>query len=298
MLMNGTGNAFHFPAMQASTTLMVPQAHRPRVAGMSQALVGIKNILAPPVGAALVSALPMAGVLSVDVLTALLAVSTLMMIRIPQPPMPATPTASRSIWAELRAGLHYILDWPGVLALGVIAALVNLLFYPVMSLVPLLVKGHFSGGAIHLGWMNSAWGSGLIFGGALLGIWGGFKRRVVTSLLGLVAMGFCLALLGLSPAGGFSMGLVYMFLIGATNALVNGPLIAAVQDVSAAAMQGRVFSLGQSALLVITPLGLIIAGPLADWLGVPACFVISGVACTLLGLAGFKAPVVMRLDVS
>ncbi len=300
MLLGAAGNAFHFPAMQASTTLMVPQKHRPRVAGMGQALVGLKNVLAPPIGALLVETLPLQGVLAIDVLTALLAVGALSIVTIPQPAPPAVPVAapagSRSLWGDLRAGMRYILDWPGVLALGVMAALVNLLFYPAMSLVPLLVTRHFAGGALQLGWVNSAWGGGLIAGGAILAIWGGFKRRVVTSLAGLVVMGACLALLGASPAQAFGLALALMFLVGASNAFVNGPLIAAVQDVSAEAMQGRVFSLGQSALLAITPLGLAAAGPLADRLSVNACFVISGAACAALGLAGFALPVIRRLE--
>jgi DHA3 family macrolide efflux protein-like MFS transporter len=296
MFLRAIGNAFHYPAMQASTTLMVPQEHRPRVAGMSQALIGTKNILGPPVGAFLVGVLPMQGVLSIDIFTALLAIGTLLIITVPQPTQATYSAGTSSLWADLRAGLRYLLDWPGVLALGLIAALVNLFFYPVMALVPLLVKDYFAGGALQLGWMNSAWGSGLIAGGLILGIWGGFKRRVITSFAGLVTMGICLTLLGFSPAGAFWLALGFMFLVGATNAFVNGPLIAAVQDVSAAAMQGRVFSLGQGAIMAITPLGLAIAGPLADWLGVRSWFVISGVVCAMLGLVSFTLPVMMRLE--
>lgn len=40
MLLRGVGGAFHWPAMQASTSLMVPEKHLGRVAGLNQALWG------------------------------------------------------------------------------------------------------------------------------------------------------------------------------------------------------------------------------------------------------------------
>jgi MFS family permease len=52
------GGAFHWPAMQASTTLMVPQKHFARVAGLNQTLFGATNVISPPVGALLLQVLP------------------------------------------------------------------------------------------------------------------------------------------------------------------------------------------------------------------------------------------------
>ena len=62
--------SFQFPAMQASTSLMVPHEHLARIAGLNQLLNGILNIATPPLGALLLTLLPMFGVLSVDVVTA------------------------------------------------------------------------------------------------------------------------------------------------------------------------------------------------------------------------------------
>jgi DHA3 family macrolide efflux protein-like MFS transporter len=61
MFIRSVGGAFHWPAMQASTTLMVPKDQLTRVAGMNQTLYGVMGIVAPPIGALLVSALPMNG---------------------------------------------------------------------------------------------------------------------------------------------------------------------------------------------------------------------------------------------
>ena len=75
MFLRSLGQAFHWPAMQASTTLLVPEEHLSRIAGINQALAGAMNIIAPPTGALLIGVLQLQWVLSIDILTAGLAYS-------------------------------------------------------------------------------------------------------------------------------------------------------------------------------------------------------------------------------
>jgi DHA3 family macrolide efflux protein-like MFS transporter len=58
LLIRATGAAFHWPAMQASTTLMVPEKHLARVAGLNQTLAGVAGIFIPPCGALAIEVLP------------------------------------------------------------------------------------------------------------------------------------------------------------------------------------------------------------------------------------------------
>ena len=78
-------------------------------------------------------------------------------------------------------GLRYVYEWRGMFYLLIIIALFNFLWYPSSALTPLLVTKHFGGGALELGWMNSAFGVGFLMGGLALGIWGGFRRRIPDS---------------------------------------------------------------------------------------------------------------------
>ena len=59
--------SFHWPAMQASTSLMVPKEQLGRVAGINQTINGVLNIVGPPLGALLMGLLPLEGVMMVDV---------------------------------------------------------------------------------------------------------------------------------------------------------------------------------------------------------------------------------------
>ena len=157
--------------------------------------------------------------------------------------------------------------WPGLLAILVMAMAINFVVNPAFSLMPILVTKYFGLGALQLGWLESAWGIGVVIGGLVLSVWGGFKRRVVTSLLGIIGMGLGTLIVGLSPVGAFTMALVGMLVAGFMNPIVNGPFMAVMQTAVAPEMQGRVFSLIQSASMAMMPLSLLIAGPIADGWG-------------------------------
>jgi len=162
--------------------------------------------------------------------------------------------------------------------------------------MPILVTKYFGQGALQLGWLESVWGIGVVVGGLALSVWGGFKRRVVTSLLGIIGMGLGTLIVGLSPVGAFTMALLGMLVAGFMNPIVNGPFMAVMQTAVAPEMQGRVFSLIQSASLAMMPLSLLLAGPIADKLGVRVWYVAGGVLCIIIGLVAFAVPAIMQVE--
>lgn len=291
--------AFHWPAMQASTSLMVPPAHLARVAGLNQTLQGAISIVAPPLGALLLGVMPLNGVLAIDIATALLAVAPLLFIAVPQPPRTALSAgagAGGSLWSDLRAGLRYVWGWPGLFAVLLLAMVLNFVLVPASSLAPLLVTKHFGSGALQLGWFESAIGVGVVAGGLVLGAWGGFRRRIFTSLLAVVGIGLGVALAGAAPAGLFGVALAGNFVAGFMNPVANGPLMAIVQARVAPEMQGRVLSLIQSGATAMMPISLLVAGPLADAVGVRVWYIAGGLLCAGIALVGLAVPAIMRIE--
>jgi DHA3 family macrolide efflux protein-like MFS transporter len=159
-----------------------------------------------------------------------------------------------------------------------------------------LVKGHFGGDALQLGWLESSWGVGLVLGGLLLSAWGGFRRRVYTSLTGIVVQGVGIMLIGLAPANAFWLAVAGMFVGGVMNALVNGPLFAVLQAVVAPDMQGRVFTVVMSMASAAWPLSLAVAGPVADAVGVRPWYVVGGAVSVIMGLGAFFVPVIVNIE--
>jgi DHA3 family macrolide efflux protein-like MFS transporter len=298
MAVRSLGGAFHFPAMTASTPLMVPEKHLTRVSGLNQTLQGLINLAGPVSGALLIGVLPTQGVLLIDVGTAGLAILPLLFLPIPQPPRKAVEPGQpgTSLWQEMQEGFRYVRSWPGLLAILVMATVINFLLTPASSLLPLLVTRYFHKGALELGLTDSAWGLGIITGGILLGIWGGFKRKIATSMMGITGIGLGITIVGIAPASAFPLALAGMALGGFMNPITNGPLIALFQTVIPPEMQGRVNALVNSAASAMTPLGLLIAGPVSDAIGVRAWYWISGLLCLLMGLGAFFVPAVMNIE--
>jgi DHA3 family macrolide efflux protein-like MFS transporter len=299
MLIRAAGSAFHWPAMQASTTLLVPEKHLSRIAGLNQTIAGIANIGAPPLGALLLELLPMQGILAIDVVTAIIAIGPLLFISIPQPERAEDSTsggAVASVVGDVRGGLRFVWGWRGMTLIIVVAMLLNLVGAPALSLLPIMVTEHFGGGAVEYAWLESGWGVGMVLGGLTLGVWGGFRRRMATAMLALALQGVAIFGTGLVRGNGFPLALGAIFFTGFMNPIINGSLVATIQGAVPPAMQGRVLTLLRSGALAMTPLGLAVAGPLADALSVQVWFLIAGVVTVAMGVGAFFVPAIMHIE--
>ena len=300
LMLRSLGGAFHSPAMTSSTSLMVPNKHLARVAGMNQTLGGVINIFAPPLGALLLSLLPTGKVLFVDIGTAALAVIPLFFIPVPQPPRQAAhadaPAQKTSYWHDLKEGYLYVLQWKGLFGLILLAMALNFLLSPTSSLAPLFIRNIFHGGAQELAWTESAFGVGVIAAGLALSAWGGFKRRIITSFCGIIGIGLGVLLFGVTPSNLFWMVLAGNAIVGISQVFANGPLFAIFQSAIAPDMQGRVFSLISAGATAMMPLSLLIAGPLSDKLGIRTWFLFGGALCILMTVVAFFIPVIVNIE--
>ncbi len=296
MFIRALGGAFHWPAMQASTTLMVPGRHLSRVAGMSQALRGLANIAMPPLGALLLAVAPLSTILMIDVGTALLAIAPLTFVHIPRPARAGKEAQRPSVGSDLREGIHFVWNWRGLALLIAVISLLHLLATPAFALVPIVVTQYFRGGAFELAWMQSASGSGMLAGGVLLSVWGGFKRRIVTVLGGISLMGACMAAVGVLPNTAFWAAIGAMFCAGVLAPLVMGSFQAIQQAVVPPHIQGRVFTLARSGMDLMSPLGLTIAGPAANAMGIRWWYLLTGGVMLLMSAGALAVPTLTQLE--
>ena len=297
MLARSLGGAFHWPAMAASTTLMVPERHYTRIAGLNQTIHGLLSVLGPPLGALLMSLLPLHGVMLVDVGTAAFAVAPLLFLVVPQPAREHVDAVkATSFLANAREGLRFVFSWPGLLALVAGASILKIALMPAFSLSPLLIKDHFGGGAAELSFFDAMAGVGILVGGLVLSVWGGFRRKVYTILIGLLGIGIGCMVMGLTPASMLWLGIASVFVVGAMISLVDGPVSALLQATVPPQMQGRVFALLGSLFSLTTPIGLAIAGPIADVTGVPFWFLLAGLVCTATALVSFFVRPLIRIE--
>ncbi len=285
MLVRSSAGSFHMPAMLSSNSLMVPKEQLTRVQGLNQLLQGLINIAAPMLGALLIEFLPLHNVLAVDIATAALAILPLLFINIPQPEVDLSQLEEKSsVWLDMRIGFRYVWQWVGLRNIILVAVVINLISLPAITLMPLLVKNEFAGGALEIASMQSSWAVGFLVGGLLLSVWGGFRRKILTAIVAMFGTSIGFLLVGVANNFAFQVALTGIFIAGLMNVLMNGPAFALLQSVVDPDMQGRVLSLVISLASAMTPIGLAIAGPLADKTGVNTMFIFASIVFVISGL--------------
>jgi MFS transporter, DHA3 family, macrolide efflux protein len=294
LFVRAVAGGFHQSAFGASIVLLVPKENLTRVQGFNQALYGGLHIISAPLGAYLLSVIPMQGILGIDVGTALFAISILLFVQIPQPERSAQTPGT--FWQDFQAGFRYIITWRGLVILLCLVMVINFFFSATEALTPLLITKHFHGSAGQLGWWLSSFAVGTVLGGLLLGAWGGFKRKVVTAQSGLILTGLSTIVVGIVPSDLFWLGLAANTAVGLLLPIINGSFGATLQATIAPEMQGRVFAFILSAAMLVSPLALIIAGPFVDAFGIQTWFLIAGLSCTLMGILGFLSCDVMTME--
>lgn len=295
MFIGALFGAFHFPAMQASTTMMVPRKHLARVGGMNQALNGASNIVAPPLGAVFYALWPMQSILMIDVSTAIFAVFCIAIITIPQP-IRERAIEETSVLSDMKEGFVFLKGWRGGLLLVILAMLLNFIAAPAFNLSPILVKNYFSGGAEELAILESFGAIGMVIGAVLLSIWGGTKKKIVTALGALTLEGVVTTMIGLVPADSFYVAVILFAGVSFLNPIVNGALIAIFQATIPPEKQGRVFALIISGATAMMPIGLAIGGPVADVTGISFWFIVSGIGTVLLSVIAFTVKPLMAIE--
>jgi DHA3 family macrolide efflux protein-like MFS transporter len=113
--------------------MIVPEKHLARANGLFMALRGSINIVGPLAGAFLMEALDMQWVLSVDIITAVMAVGCLLPLAIPNPEK-APQAVKPGYLSELKGGFRYIFSWRGLMFLVVLAVMINFFAAPVNAL--------------------------------------------------------------------------------------------------------------------------------------------------------------------
>ena len=287
------GSAFHVPAMQASVPLLAPKAQLTRIAGVNQVISSLSDIAGPALGALLLSLTSIGNILLLDVVGALVACTTLLFVRIPNP---ERPDRRPDLWREFRKGFTAMHSQPGLGWFFGLAIAVWFLIMPVGVLFPLMTLNHFGGGTWEMSFVEIIWGGGALLGGAIMGARNYPVNRIVLINLMYLVVGLSFLCSGLLPASGFYWFAALTAAAGVSSSVFNASFVSVLQTRIEAGMLGRVLSLYRSFGLLPSALGLLSAGFLAERVGLTTTFIISGSLICLLGVVAFCIPSVVRLD--
>lgn len=294
LALRSAGSAFHMPAMQASVPLLAPESELMRIAGINQIIQSISNIAGPALGAVLISLLSMTYVMMFDVLGAAIACTSLLFVKIPNPEK--KEDIEPNVWLEVKEGVRHLFMDRGITYLMVSVIGITLFIVPIAALYPLMTTSYFGGNAYQMGLVETAWGIGMLVGGAVLSL-KFMKTTNKVASMNIVAMGLGITYwaMGILPTSGFALFVVLTALSGVAGSIYWSSFTVILQTKIDPAALGRVFSIYDSVSLLPTIPGLLATGFIAERIGLLNAFIIAGVATLAIGAIASFVPAIRRL---
>ncbi|MFH2039665.1 MAG: MFS transporter [Chloroflexota bacterium] len=274
-------SAFQEPAYMASITMLVPKKDFARANGMIQTGQAIGSVITPLLAGILFVTIGLKGIILIDLSTFFIAVTPLLIVRIPQPILSdADDGQKKNALKDFVLGWKFVSSRGGLMGLLLYYAMVNfLLSFSTVLMYPLILAVH---SAAVLGTIQTVMGVGMLAGGILMSVWGGPKTRRIPKVIGAIT----LAVLGLALAGVGSNPFfpsVGFFILLFFIPIASGTSMAIWQSKVPAELQGRVFSVRSLVSQCVVPLAYIISGPLADLIFEPLMQEGGALANTFLG---------------
>ncbi len=294
LFVRSLGTAFHSPALNASTPLLVPEDQLTKCAGYSQTIQAVGSIASPAVAAFLYTIWDLNQIILLDIAGTILACIFVAIIVIPNPDSNKNDRKEK-VMQELKAGFMVLKESSGLFALLWIGAIYMFFYMPISALYPLMSMSYFDGTPIHASIAEIAFAIGMLVGGVILSLWGGFKKRTFTIGASILVMGIGVAISGILPPNVF-IGFVICCTVMGGSAPFYSVQNALFQEKIKPEYLGRVFSLLGSVMSFTMPLGLLFSGLFAERIGVEKWFFVSGIGIISLSILVFVLPVVQSLD--
>ena len=202
LFIRSIGTAFHSPALNAVTPLLVPEDQLTKCAGYSQSLQSISYILSPAFAALLYSVWELNAIIAIDVLGAVIASLTVAFVNIPKLNVDQQSLKPDFI-KEMKEGIVVLRQNKGLFDLLLLGTLYTFVYMPINALYPLISMEYFNGTPMHISITEIAFASGMLAGGLILGRLGSYEKRVLLITGSFFMMGASLAIAGLLPPSDF-----------------------------------------------------------------------------------------------
>jgi MFS transporter, DHA3 family, macrolide efflux protein len=285
LFLRAVGETFHKPALQAAIPQLVPLDELTRAGGLGQLVSALCSMAGPMSGALLINAIPLQYVMLVDIGGAVLAVLALATVKVPGH---AGQTVTRKgILREMKEGILAIKDNKAIIRATIPVFLTSLVFMPLGSLLPLMVKQYFLGGALQGGIVQTLFSIGMLASAVFFGVSGQSNRPFAMISLSSFLLGVCSVVGGLLPSNAFWAFCIVVFVIGTTGMMGNIPYMAYIQKTVAAENLGKVIATVTSIISIGIPLGMFVAGPVAEHVGVGTWMVGAGMILVLIGTLSY-----------
>ncbi|WP_326931727.1 MFS transporter [Enterococcus avium] len=296
LFVRAVAQTFQMPIIQSILPTMVPEEELTKVNGQLGMVQSANYIIAPAMGAFLFSIIPMNWLILFDVLGAILGVGLLLFVTIPHV---VSEGESIHILADSKFGLQKLIENKGLWYITLIGSVFMLIFMPAASLYPLMTMDYFKGTVGQAGLIEVIYATGMLAGGAVIGLFGKWKNRMLPILFSYLVIGVTIGLSGLLPGTqkGFMVFVALNAIAGFATPYFNTLLMAMIQQSYEPKYLGRVLGVINSLMSITGPVGLIFAGPIADNIGVEKMFMIAGIGTLVCGVVNVLIPQARNYDI-
>jgi len=289
-VLTGIVMAFNGPATQTFIYDLVGEDSLLNAISLNNAALNLASIAGPSIGGVLVGALGVAGCYLVAGGGNLAAVLFLTLI----PVVGLTGVRSFSLGKDVMDGFAYVRSDKRVLWLLCFSGVPPIFASAVGTLMPIFARDILQVGAKGLGLLMSMSAFGALLGVLIVASLGNMRRKGQVFLWsGLI---WCMAAVIFALSRWFSLSMACQFIMGVTGATWGVALSTLLMVLVPDEVRGRVMSIHMMTMN-ITPLGQMLAGGLASFLGAPAAVAFG---CSVAGFLHFAAlvwvPTIRRLE--
>ena len=273
------GAGIQTPAVNAVIPQLVPEDQIMRFNGINATMQSVVQFAAPAAAGVLLTINTLSSTLIIDTATAIVGIVLLSAVIIPKQ---AIQNKGTSVFLDMKIGIKYTLSDKLIGKVLTVYGLFIFLCVPAGFLSQLFVSRVYGETYWYLTAVELAGFIGMVAGGILMSIWGGFKNRVTTMSVGLIAFGSLAIGMGLSKQ--FALYLTLIIIYGVAITMVQTATTTLIQEKAEISMQGRVFGLLGAMYSGCLPVGMAIFGPMADEISLQWIMIGSGIALIALSI--------------
>lgn len=281
------GAGIQTPAVSAIIPSLVSEEKLLKINGYNASIQSAVQFAAPAAAGLVLSFMPLAAVLMIDVVTAVIGIGIFCFVPVPVHETAETQHSGKSsMFADMKNGFSYVLSEAPLKYLLFSYGLFIFLCVPAGFLCSLYVTRYFSDSYIYLSGVELAGFAGMTVGGLIMASFAGNRDRMKIYCAGIAGFGVHAVLLTFPKLFPVYLGLMVMF--GIILTIVQTASTTFLQEKTQTDMLGRVFGLYGSVYSLALPLGMAVFGPLADAISLKLLMIVSGIMLVLLGFFTYR----------
>ncbi|KKN30318.1 hypothetical protein LCGC14_0835130, partial [marine sediment metagenome] len=278
----GLCQGFHLPTVSSIIPTMVPKDKLSRINGVSFLFSGFIHTIGPIIAATLLAILPIKIILWIDPLTFIIAIIPLIFIKIPKVISEETQNKKKSFITDLKEGYQTLRLIPIVFMMLLVSMFINFLSRPFQTLMPYYIIFVHSGTPSDLALISAFMSGGILIGAIITSIKKEWKHKIfiyfsLESALLLPTVVFIFL-----PKGSFLLMGITGAVYGMIMPILNTIYLTLMQTKVPADKLGRVSSMDWAISMGISPVGALLAGFLADIIGVNMLILSSAIVAVII----------------